>query len=140
MSKERSLKREIKYLLIVPMLLALLLLVVVFLTMGIRSKESYIATGIILLYALIVTIAYLKLRPMLNATLVDYALELLLGAGFVHSLLISLLENLIAEGEDAIADVPTLILVHALVHEVGEPALQIAIDGNVVDESICTLV
>lgn len=75
MSKERSLKREIKYLLIVPMLLALLLLVVVFLTMGIRSKESYIATGIILLYALIVTIAYLKLRPMLNASLVDYALE-----------------------------------------------------------------
>ena len=75
MSKERSLKREIKYLLIVPMVLAFLLLAVVFLTMGFGSKESYIAIGIILLYALIVTIAYLKLRPMLNATLVDYALE-----------------------------------------------------------------
>ena len=79
-------------------------------------------------------------RTRMRFTLVDYALELLLGAGFVHSLLISLLEDLIAEGEDAIADVPTLILVHALVHEVGEPALQVAIDGNVVDESICTLV
>ncbi|HBE10132.1 MAG TPA: hypothetical protein DCY81_06280 [Lachnospiraceae bacterium] len=75
MEKERSLKNKIRFLLIVPMLLAVILLAIVYMTMGLDSRETYIATGVILLYALVVTVAYLRLRPVLDANLVDYALE-----------------------------------------------------------------
>ena len=75
MEKEKSLKNKIRFLLIVPMLLAVILLAIVYMTMGLDSRETYIATGVILLYALVVTVAYLRLRPVLDANLVDYALE-----------------------------------------------------------------
>ncbi|MCR5148690.1 MAG: DHH family phosphoesterase [Eubacterium sp.] len=75
MEKERSIKNKIRFLLIVPMILAVVLLAIVYMTMGFDSRETYIATGVILLYALVVTVAYLKLRPVLDANLVDYALE-----------------------------------------------------------------
>ena len=75
MEKERSLKNKIRFLLIVPMLLAVILLAIVYMTMGLDSRETYIATGVILLYALVVTVAYLRLRPVLDANLVDYSLE-----------------------------------------------------------------
>ena len=75
MSNERKLKGKIKYLIIVPIILALVLMVVVCATMGTDRKETLIASGVILAYILIVSVIYWKMRPVFSATFVDYALD-----------------------------------------------------------------
>ncbi len=51
-------------------------------------------------------------------------------------LAVALLEQLAAEREDSLADVPLAALVDALLHELREPAQQRGVDGDAVDQRV----
>ena len=53
--------------------------------------------------------------------------------------LVLFLEQLAAERKDAVADVPFAAFVDALLHELREPALQVAVDGDLLDERVGAL-
>ena len=58
---------------------------------------------------------------------------------FSDSDLVLFLEQLAAERKDAVADVPFAAFVDALLHELREPALQVAVDGDLLDERVGAL-
>ena len=65
--------------------------------------------------------------------------QFLARAGRRECVLVLLLEQLAAQREDAVADVPFLAFVDALLHEVREPALQVAVGGDLLDERVGAL-
>ena len=65
--------------------------------------------------------------------------QFLARAGRRECVLVLLLEQLAAQREDAVADVPFLAFVNALLHEVREPALQVAVGGDLLDERVGAL-
>ena len=75
MSNERKLKGKIKYLIIVPILLALILMGICIYIFGLYAKQSIIALVTLGIYIIIVVIAYIRLMPVINSTMVEYALE-----------------------------------------------------------------
>ncbi len=75
MSSSRGLRRKIKYLILVPILLAVVLLTICIMNFGVESKEALIAAIVIAVYILAVIIAYFRLTPLVKATMVDYSLE-----------------------------------------------------------------
>ena len=70
-----KLRRKIIYVIIIPIVLALALMCICIGTFGIDSKQTFFMTLLLAVYVVLVTIAYIRLRPMINATLVDYSLE-----------------------------------------------------------------
>lgn len=75
MSNERKLKGKIKYLIIVPILLALILMGVCIYVFGLYAKQTIIAMIALSVYIIIVIVAYVRLMPVINSTMVEYALE-----------------------------------------------------------------
>ena len=69
----------------------------------------------------------------------DDASELFARARRGERLLVLLLEELAAQRENAFADIPFAPLVDALLHEIREPTLQIAVDGDLLDQRIGAL-
>lgn len=75
MNEEKALKKKLYYLIILPIVLALLLLFVCVATFGIKSKEGIIGITIMFLYMILVVISYIRLKPVISSTLVNYSLE-----------------------------------------------------------------
>jgi Predicted signaling protein consisting of a modified GGDEF domain and a DHH domain len=75
MSNERKLKGKIKYLIIVPIILALILMGVCIYVFGLYTTHSIIALSALAIYIILVIIAYVRLMPVINSTMVEYALE-----------------------------------------------------------------
>ena len=71
----RRMRNKIKYLTLLPILLALILLVVIIVQYGIDSRETIITAIIVAAYVLIVLFAYNRLMPVFRSTMVDYSLE-----------------------------------------------------------------
>ena len=71
----RRMRNKIKYLTLLPILLALILLVVIIVQYGIDSRETIITAIIVAAYILIVLFAYNRLMPVFRSTMVDYSLE-----------------------------------------------------------------
>ena len=75
MSNERQLKRRIKYILIIPVLLALILLGFEIYVNGINSKVGIASLALLVVYIIIVTVIYLRMLPAIGRIMVDYSLE-----------------------------------------------------------------
>ena len=75
MSNERKLKGKIKYLIIVPIVLALILMGICIYLFGPYSKQTITAVVALLIYIVLVIVAYVRLMPVINSTMVEYALE-----------------------------------------------------------------
>ena len=75
MSGSRGVRSKIKYLILVPILLAVALLAICIMNFGIESREAVITIVVVAVYILVVIVAYLRLAPMVKATMVDYSLE-----------------------------------------------------------------
>lgn len=75
MSNERKLKGKIKYLIIVPIILAFILMGICIYVFGVYAKQTIIALIALSIYIIIVVIAYVRLMPVINSTMVEYALE-----------------------------------------------------------------
>ncbi len=75
MSNERKLKGKIKYLIIVPIVLALILMGICIYLFGPYSKQTIAAVVALLIYIVLVIVAYIRLMPVINSTMVEYALE-----------------------------------------------------------------
>ena len=75
MSGSRGVRSKIKYLILVPILLAVALLAICIMNFGIESREAVITIIVVAVYILVVIVAYLRLAPMVKATMVDYSLE-----------------------------------------------------------------
>ncbi len=71
----RRMRNKIKYLTLLPILLALVFLVIVVVQYGIDSRETIISAIIIAAYILVVFFAYYRLMPVFRSTMVDYSLE-----------------------------------------------------------------
>ena len=71
----RRMRNKIKYLTLLPILLAMILLVVIIVQYGIDSRETIITAIIVAAYILIVLFAYNRLMPVFRSTMVDYSLE-----------------------------------------------------------------
>lgn len=71
----RRMRNKIKYLTLLPILLAMILLVVIIAQYGIDSRETIITAIIVAAYILIVLFAYNRLMPVFRSTMVDYSLE-----------------------------------------------------------------
>ena len=71
----RRMRNKIKYLTLLPILLAMILLVVIIVQYGIDSRETIITAVIVAAYILIVLFAYNRLMPVFRSTMVDYSLE-----------------------------------------------------------------
>lgn len=75
MSNERKLKGKIKYLIIVPIILAFILMGICIYVFGVYAKQTIIALIALSIYIIIVVVAYVRLMPVINSTMVEYALE-----------------------------------------------------------------
>ena len=75
MSNERQLKRRIKYILIIPVLLALIRLGFEIYVNGINSKVGIASLALLVIYIIIVTVIYLRMLPGIGRIMVDYSLE-----------------------------------------------------------------
>ncbi len=75
MNEERSLKRKLYTLIIIPIVLTLIFLVTCIVIYGADSTLGLIGIGIFSVVLLTVVLAFVKLRPLVNSTLVTYALE-----------------------------------------------------------------
>lgn len=75
MSNERKLKGKIKYLIIVPILLAFVLMGICIYVFGPYAKQTIIALVALSVYIIIVIVAYIRLMPVINSSMVEYALE-----------------------------------------------------------------
>lgn len=71
----RRMRNKIKYLTLLPILLAMILLVIIIVQYGIDSRETIITAIIVAAYILIVLFAYNRLMPVFRSTMVDYSLE-----------------------------------------------------------------
>jgi len=71
----RKLTGKLNIVILVPVLMAAILLGICFYIFDPNSKQGLIACGLIISYIVIVLIAYIRLRPVLGATLTDYSLE-----------------------------------------------------------------
>ena len=71
----RRLRSKIKYLILVPILLAFILLGVCLAEFGVNSKETIITIVAVAAYIIVVGIAYFKLMPIFKSAMVDYSLE-----------------------------------------------------------------
>ena len=78
-------------------------------------------------------------RTGLFARLADQPAQLLLGQGAGERLLVLLLEEFAREGKDSVADVPPAAVLDALLDEVREPALQLAVLGDGLHERVGAL-
>ncbi len=75
MKEEKVLKKRLYCLIILPVILALVLLFVCIATFGLNSKPGILGLVFMLLYMILVVVAYVHLKPMINSTLVNYSLE-----------------------------------------------------------------
>ena len=75
MSNERKIKGKIRYLIIVPVIMALILMGISVFMFGAYSKKGLICLLVIAVYIILVIIAYVRLMPVINSTMVEYALE-----------------------------------------------------------------
>ena len=78
-------------------------------------------------------------RARLLARLAHQTAQLLLGQRAPERLAVLLLEELAREGQNAVADVPAAAVVDALLDEVREPALQLAVLGDALHERVGAL-
>ena len=69
----------------------------------------------------------------------DDASQLFSGASVGQCRLVLLLEDLAREGEDSVADIPFESVVDALLDELREPALEVAVDGDLFDQGVGAL-
>ena len=75
MSSGRRLRKKLNYVILIPILMALVLAGAAVWNFGIDTKESLICLGIVGAFVVIVIIVYIKLLPSIGATMVDYSLE-----------------------------------------------------------------
>lgn len=75
MSNERQLKNRIKYILIIPVILALILLGFEIFVNGIGSKVGMVSLSMLVIYIIVVVIIYLRMLPAISRIMVDYSLE-----------------------------------------------------------------
>lgn len=75
MNEQKTLKKKLYGLIILPIALALVFLFVCITAFGINSKEGIIGIVVIFLYIILVVISYVRLKPLINSTLVNYSLE-----------------------------------------------------------------
>ena len=64
-----------KYVILVPILLAFLLLGFCIVFFGLESRETIVAAAVLGVYILVVVFAYFRLMPIVSASIVDYSLE-----------------------------------------------------------------
>ena len=75
MNKEKQLKRRIVYIIVIPILLALILLGFEIYEHGINSKVGMLSMILLIIYIIIVLFLYLKMLPAISSVIVDYSLE-----------------------------------------------------------------
>ncbi len=75
MSSGRRLRKKLNYVILIPILMALVLAGAAIWNFGIDTKESLICLGVVFAFVIIVIIVYIKLLPSIGATMVDYSLE-----------------------------------------------------------------
>ena len=75
MTSGRRLRSKMKYVILVPILLAILLLGFCIMFFGLESRETLVAAAVLGVYILVVIFAYVRLMPIVSATIVDYSLE-----------------------------------------------------------------
>ena len=75
MSSGRRLRKKLNYVILIPILMALVLAAAAIWNFGIDTKESLICLGIVAAFVVIVIVVYIKLLPSISATMVDYSLE-----------------------------------------------------------------
>lgn len=75
MESGKRLRNKIKYVIIVPIILALILVGIVALSFGLEAKETFIALGIAAAYVVVVIVVYVKMLPTISAAVTDYSLE-----------------------------------------------------------------
>ncbi len=75
MRSGRKLTGKLKIVILIPVFLAAVLLGICFYIFEPDSKQGMLACGMLVCYIVIILIAYIRLRPVLGATLTDYSLE-----------------------------------------------------------------
>ncbi len=75
MSSGRQLRRKMKYVIAIPILLAVALAVLSVASFGFYSAEGLTAIILAALYILVIVLMYVRLLPSINARMVDYSLE-----------------------------------------------------------------
>lgn len=75
MTSSRRLRSKMKYVILVPILLAILLLGFCIMFFGLESRETLVAAAVLGVYILVVVFAYVRLMPIVSASIVDYSLE-----------------------------------------------------------------
>ena len=75
MGSGRRLRNKLKYTILIPVLLAVLLAAAAIMIFGIDSREGIISLVVAGVYVLILVLVYIKLLPAISATMVDYSLE-----------------------------------------------------------------
>ncbi|MBO4864394.1 MAG: DHH family phosphoesterase [Eubacterium sp.] len=75
MNNEKQLKRRIKYIIVIPILLALILLGFEIYENGVNSRVGMVSIVLLVIYIIVVLILYLRMIPAISSVLVDYSLE-----------------------------------------------------------------
>ena len=75
MNNEKQFKRRIKYIIAVPIALAIILCGFIIYENGMSSKVGMLSIALLMVYVLIVIIIYFRMMPAISSIIVDYALE-----------------------------------------------------------------
>jgi len=75
MNSGRRLKNKLKYIILIPLLLALLLVGISIMSFGIEAKETLLTIIVAAVYCVVVIIIYMKMLPSISAAVVDYSME-----------------------------------------------------------------
>ena len=75
MNSGRRLKNKLKYIILIPLLLALLLVGISIMSFGIEAKETLITISVAAVYCVVVVVVYVKMLPSISAAVVDYSME-----------------------------------------------------------------
>ena len=75
MKNEKSLRRKIQYIILIPIILAILLTCVTIYVNGLESKVGTFSLAILVVYIIISIIIYLRMIPSVDSVVLDYSLE-----------------------------------------------------------------
>ena len=75
MNNAKKLRRRIQYIIVIPIVLALVLLGVTIYENGLSSKMGIAGVVLLAVYLAVVVLLYFRLLPAINSIMVDYSLE-----------------------------------------------------------------
>ncbi|MCR4846051.1 MAG: DHH family phosphoesterase [Eubacterium sp.] len=75
MKNEKSLRRKIQYIILIPIVLAILLTCVTIYVNGLESRVGTFSLAVLVVYIIISIIIYLRMIPSVDSVVLDYSLE-----------------------------------------------------------------